>query len=76
MIALYGNQDITVKKKLFERKGRVLVLDAQIDDSDFLLMNIYNANTEKEQVSVVNKLITILPDFENIHNHNVISAGD
>ena len=76
LIAFYGNQDITVKKKLSDKKGRVLVLDARIDDSDFLLINIYNANTEKEKVSVLNELITILSNFENTLNHNVIFAGD
>ena len=59
-----------------DKKGRVLVLDVQIDDSDFLLMNIYNANTEKEQVSVLNELSTILSNFKNIHNHNIIFTGD
>ena len=39
-------------------------------------LNIYNANTEKEQVRVLNEPITILSNFENIHNHNVIFAGD
>ena len=72
LIAFYGNQDITVKKKLSNKKGRVLVLDVRIDDSDFLFINIYNANMEKEQVSVLNELSTILSNFENIHNHNVI----
>ena len=61
---------------MFGKKGRVLVLDARIDDTDFLLINIYNANTEKEQVNVLNELITTLSIFENIHNHNVIFAGD
>ena len=41
-----------------------------------MLINIYNANTEKEQVSVLNELITILSNFENTLNHNVIFAGD
>ena len=59
-----------------DKKGRVLVLDARIDNFDFLLINIYNANTEKEQVSVLNELTTILSNFENIHNHNVFLAGD
>ena len=31
---------------------------------------------EKEQVSVLNELITILFNFENTLNHNVIFAGD
>ena len=57
-------------------KGEILFLDALIDDFDFLLINIYNANTEKEHVSVLNELITILSNFENINSHNVILAGD
>ena len=60
LIAFYGNQDITVKKKLADKKRRVLVLDTRNDGSDILLINIYNANTEKEQVSVLNKLTAIL----------------
>ena len=59
-----------------DKKRRVLVLDARIDDFDFLLINIYNADTDKEQVSVLNKLTTILSSFENIHNHDVILEGD
>ena len=49
LIAFYGNQDITVERKLSKKKGLLLVLDTRIDSSDFLLINIYNANTEKEQ---------------------------
>ena len=41
-----------------------------------MLINIYNANTEKEQISVLNKPTTILSNFKNIHNHNVIFASD
>ena len=59
-----------------DKKGRLLVLGTRIDGSDFLLINIYNANTEKEQVSVLNELTTILSNFENNLNHNVIIAGD
>ena len=47
-----------------------------IDDFDFLLINDYNANSEKEQVSFLNELSTILSNFENIDNHNVVFAGD
>ena len=48
----------------------------RIDDSYFLLTNIYNTNKEKEQVSVLNELSIILSNFKNIHNHNVIFVGD
>ena len=66
---------MTVKKKLSDKKGRVLILDTRIDGSDFLLINIYNTNTEKEQVSVLNELTTILSNFANTLNH-VTFAGD
>ena len=46
-----------------------------IDGFDFLLINIYNAYREKEQVSVLNQLTTILSNFENIDNH-VLFTGD
>ena len=75
-ITFYGIQDITVEKKLSDKKGRVLVLEAWINDFDFLLVNIYHANTENEQVSVPNELTIILSNFENIHNQNVIFGGN
>ena len=62
-------------KNLSDKKGWIIVLDAQIDGFDFLLTNIYNAKAEKEQVNVVNELTTILSNFENTDNH-VIIAGD
>ena len=41
----------------------------------FLLINIYNAIREKDQVSVLNELTAISSNFENIDNH-VIFASD
>ena len=48
LIAFYGNQYITVKRKLSDKKWQVLVLYTWIDGSDLLLINIYNANKEKK----------------------------
>ena len=39
-----------VKNKVNDNDGRVLILEATIDGSDYLLINLYNANTEKEQL--------------------------
>ena len=58
------------------KKRRAFVLDAKIYEFDFLLINIYNANTEKEQISVFNELTAILSYFGNISDHNLIFAGD
>ena len=39
-------------------------------------MNIYNANTQKEQVNIFNELSMILSKLEHIYNHNVIFADN
>ena len=56
--------------------GRILVIDAKVDDSVFLLINIYNANTEPEQVNTLHDLITILETFEDIQNKSVVLGDD
>ena len=38
-----------------------------------MLINIYNANTKKEQVRVLDKLTTIISNFENIGNHVIFT---
>ena len=50
LIAIYGNLNICVKNKVHDNDGRVLILDATINGSDYLLINFYNANTEREQL--------------------------
>ena len=34
--------------------GRILEIEVKIDDSVFVLINIYNANTESEQLHTLN----------------------
>ena len=41
-----------------------------------MLINIYNANTESEQLHSLNDLINVLETFEDIQNKNVILGGD
>lgn len=54
-IAFYGNQDI-INNKLSYKNKQILVLVQQNDGFDFFSIYIYNVNTEKEKVSVLNKL--------------------
>lgn len=60
-----------VVKNVFKYKKWIFFLNAQISGFAFSLINISNADMEKEQISVLNELT----DFENI-NHNVKFAGD
>ena len=40
-----------LSKKKIDENGRFLILEAMIDDCVVILINLYNPNTEKEQVS-------------------------
>ena len=68
LIAIYGNLSICVKNKVHENKvydydGRVLILDATINGSDYLLINFCNANTEREQLTTIKNLTNLLEDL-------------
>ena len=43
--------NICVKNKVNDNDGRVLILDVTNDGSDYLLINLYNANTEREKLT-------------------------
>ena len=43
-----------------DNKGRILILNATIDAKNFVLINLYNPNTENEQVEVLNTLLTMM----------------
>ena len=48
LIAIYCHLNICVKNKVNENDGTVLILKAIIDGCDYLLINLYNANTKRE----------------------------
>ena len=61
---------------MHDNDGRVLILDATINGSDYFLINFYNTNTEREQLTTIKYLNNLLKDFENFHDKKVIFAGD
>ena len=61
---------------MHDNDGRVLILDATINGSDYLLTTFYNANTEREQLRTIKNLNNLLKDFEDFHDKKVIFAGD
>ena len=40
------------------------------------MINLYNANTEKEQIEVLSNLLTLLKTFDIDPNKHIIMAGD
>ena len=55
LIATYGNLNICVKNRMHDNDGIILILHATINGSDYLLINFYNANTGREQLTTIKK---------------------
>ena len=77
LVGFYGNIKYYVKKKLSGNNSRILVLEVAIDGTDYLLINLYNGNTEPEQLKILESLSNVFIDFQNISEKNIIfeSAG-
>ena len=52
------------------------ILEVTIDDSEYHLINIYNANTEQHQLEILQNLSILLENYDNFYDKNVILAGD
>ena len=76
LIAYFGTEKITVKIQQTDHSGRILILDVSINNSKCILINLYNANIEKELIEVLNNLFALLKTFDNNPNKHIIMAGD
>ena len=75
-IAFLGSKSLEVVETRNDDQGRILILDIKICDKELLLVNLCNANTEKEQLDTLTKLSQMLNSIPNIINKNVILGGD
>ena len=62
-IAFLGSKSVTTTKEISDNSGRILVYQVKTDDEIYLLVklvNLYNSNTEPEQVETLPELDTFL----------------
>ena len=64
LICYIGKHNFVVDNQKTDNNGRILILDVAINDVNFVLINLYNADTETEQVSVLNNLSSLLEKFD------------
>ena len=76
MIGYLGSNKIKVNSIKNDNQGRILIVDADIDEETFVLINLYNANTETEQIKTICELDQLLSDFCLDSNKKIILAGD
>ena len=57
LIAFFGSIMYTVRKRVADKHGRILIIEALIEDTGFMLINLYNANTEKDLLTTFSELM-------------------
>ena len=62
--------------KFNDKSGRVLILEVKIENEVLLLINLYNANTENEQLSTLSDLSNMLEKIDDINNKSIVFGGD
>ena len=62
-IVYFGNLNFLINKQAGDENGRILILDINIDEIRYVLANIYNANTEVEQVQVLSELSELMKNI-------------
>ena len=60
-----------VLNQMSNNKGGILILNVTIDAKNFVLINLYNLDTENEKVEVLNTLLTKMRTIEKNENSNL-----
>ena len=76
MIGISRDLEYKVFKYDCDEEGRIQILSIIYKDTKFLLINIYNENTEPKQVSLITNLMLKLKNFGDVSDHNFIFGGD
>ena len=70
-----------LKKQETDKEGRILILNVSVNDSEYILINLYNANAEKEQINVFSNnvfsnMLALLKKFDINKKKQTIMVGD
>ena len=76
LIALKEGLNVKIENETKDTNGHVIISKAFIEGSDFLLINIYNANVEKEQLHTLEMLDSLIDKVNANHDIKVILDGD
>ena len=67
---------LIVRKQHTYKEGCVLILDVSINHSEYILINLYNANTENVQIDVLSSLFELLEEFDISLAKQLVMVGD
>ena len=75
-IGYCGTEDFKVVNTACNKNRQILILDAEMNGTNFLLINFYNSNTESEQLSTFSILQKLPEKFDDYNKKNIVFGGD
>ena len=75
-IGYWGTESFKVVNTACDKNGRILLPDAELNDTNFLLINFYNSNSESEQLPTFSSLQQLLLKFDDYREKNIDFGGD
>ena len=76
LIAFSESLEFNITKEFTDQNGRYIVLQVDIQENPYVLINYYAPNLETQQVSVLDELTKVLSNLELKENTNLILGGD
>ena len=74
MIGYRGNKKFTVNKISKDNNGKILIIEAQIETETFILLNLYDLETE--QLQALSNADLLLSDFSLDNTKTIVFVGD
>ena len=70
------NNKVNILDKKNDENGRILISDVMVDETNFVIVNIYNSNTETEPVTTLLDLGKMLEIIKDLSDKYIVLAGD
>ena len=71
-----GLKSLHAIDKKSDENGRILIINAKVNDEKLVLVSLYNSNTQSEQITTLDTLKHLLEDIDNISDKKIILGGD
>ena len=75
LIAFSNEFDKKVLKYIDDKNGRIQILTFEHKKRKFMIINIYNNNIEREQVTTLKKIDELMSSFDDINDYSIVMGG-
>ena len=75
-VGYVGSKSFVLANQSPDKNGHLLLIEAIIDDVKLISINVYNCNTESQQLPKLIELHKVQLNIDDIGNKNIIIGGD